>query len=306
MDNITQAAPYDLDYNVIRDDLMSVLLATTNKIEREWPPRYNRVDSAREIVLVTVRLAINTFGTIAYLCADTPDDFRRDRIFCLSVPPLSRTILESVLTIMFLLEDLPSRSEWFWKTGHREMSEALKRYEKHYGNNPQWRRVIARLGGYVRNPPPFLRLTNQEVADPSKKIPRWPNPGRMAGYKKNNQSPTESIFWMAYLNDWYYGSLSGQTHLSAHGLLARGHFLSPMETLVRLHGDRAEETVRQDLKRFRDDQIFTAIIMILALVSEIELHFQFGLNERLKYLWVLIAGSSDYAKDVYDRRYSRL
>lgn len=294
-----------LDYNVISDDLMTVLQATINKIEREWPDDYKHIDSARELILVTTKLAINTFHTILYICADKPDDPKRERRFCLSVPPLSRTILESLLTLLFVLEDLPKYSSWFYKSGYREWAEALERYETEYGDAEEWKPFIDKLRRVVSDPPAFLSVSADEKAEP-KKLAYWPNPGRMVKLLEKDHPGSSAITHMKYLNDWYYRQLSGQTHLNVHGLSERGLFFSPREVLERLFGSEAESVVEREFSKYRNDQVWTALMLTLALVSEIELHFGFELAERLKYLWALIGNYSDYANDLYARRYSSL
>ncbi len=44
--------------------------------------------------------------------------------------------------------------------------------------------------------------------------------------------------------------------------------------------------------------------MVIALASEIELFFRFGLSERLRYVWRVLAEHSLEAKDVFDYRYA--
>jgi hypothetical protein len=42
-------APLDLDYQKVKRELVTLFEATANKLEREWPARYARADSARVI-----------------------------------------------------------------------------------------------------------------------------------------------------------------------------------------------------------------------------------------------------------------
>jgi len=291
------------DYKWIKDELLSVVTAMANMLERNWPHNYSSIDSARIFFVATVRIAINTFKTIIYLCADTQEDYRRDRKFSLSVPPLNRTILENVMTALFVLEDIPQRIPWFYKSGYREWKEALIRYKRDYGQYPEWKDFIDTLEQYVDKQLPLIGLTQDEINETEKKIHYWPNPGKMATLSKQANPQSATGDFLSFLNDWFYKALSGQSHLNAHGLVQRGMFFTELDIMVRAFGDKADKIIEQELERFRNDQIWISIILILALASEIELHFGFGLDQRLKYIWGLIVNYNDQAKDLYERRY---
>src|SRR5438094_981800 len=98
-----------LNYKVISEDFHKLLTATGYKLEREWPNRYKNPDAggAQMILLQLVRLAVTTYKTIGFLCSDVEDGAVRDPHFALSTPPLNRTILEIIVSTLYLLEDVP-------------------------------------------------------------------------------------------------------------------------------------------------------------------------------------------------------
>src|ERR1700679_274523 len=112
--------PSNLDASVITEPLDSLISAMGNKIEREWPARYANIQGARELFLLTVRIADITSRSIRWLSAEKPPNPARIPEYCLSVPPLNRTILDNLFTVMFVLEDLPARCEWYHKRGGGE------------------------------------------------------------------------------------------------------------------------------------------------------------------------------------------
>jgi hypothetical protein len=304
MDGNSSKNANGLDYNVIKAELNSVFESTANKIEREWPETYAVVDSARELFLLTIRIAINTYNTIVYICADKPEDYRRDRRFSLSVPPLNRTLLETTIMLLLVIEDIPRYTVWFYKSGWLEWKEAYDRYKRDYGNLPEWEDFITKLSYYVDSPPSFLHLSQEETRDPIRNIGYWPNtPGKILKRFQKDHSDSLSISFINYLNDWFYRELSGQTHLNMHGLLERGMYFSK-DTFVSLFGDEAEAKMQQEFDKFRNDQIWVAITLMLSMMSEIEAHFHFGLDQKLKYLWGIAASYSGKAKEIYNRRYS--
>jgi hypothetical protein len=305
MENAESIKDQGFDYSLIRDKLLSIIEATANKLEREWPQRYSAVDSARIFFVVTIRIAINTYKTITYICADLPEDFRRDKKFSLSIPALNRTILENIMTLLFVLEDMQQRMEWFYKSGYREWKEALGRYKRDYGLYPEWQDFINHLKAFVINPPGFIGLTSAEIADTDKRIEYWPNPGKMPKYIRQKRPASATTDHLRFLNDWFYKALSGQSHLSLHGFAERGKFFTK-EVMINTFGENADAVMEKDLERFRNDQIWLSIILMLALASEMEMHFRIGLDQRLIYLWTLIVGCNDQAKDLYDRRYKIL
>jgi hypothetical protein len=233
-----------------------------------------------------------------YICADKPPDPARKLQYSASIPPLSRTIVDSIFTIVFLSEDLPRRCEWYYKAGWRETKLELDRHKDKYGHLPEWNYWLNELSKFVNSGVEIFGISQNQLANPHS-IRKWPNPGKMPSYgiKKGMPVPTTRHF-LGYLNDWFYRDLSQQSHLSGHGLMKRGAFL-----LADFHKiDGIEKT----LKKFRSDQAFTTIILTLALASEIEAHLEFGLAERFKYVWVILSGYSGVAKELYDVRYSNL
>jgi len=120
MDFVKISQEDGFDYQKIKPDLLNLFEATANKLEREWDKRYVKIDSARAIFTELIRIAANTYATIAYVCADTPEDVFRKPQFALSVAPMVRSLFEELTMILFLLEDIPAHIEFLFKTGYAE------------------------------------------------------------------------------------------------------------------------------------------------------------------------------------------
>lgn len=286
-----------LNYRVIERDLDTFLLATGNKIEREWPSQFARISGARELFLVMLRVADVTFRTIRYICADTPHDPTRQLLYSISVPPLNRTILDSIFNAIFIMEDMPSRCSWYWKASWREHKEELQRYRTMYGSLPSWSDWLSRVSQYIDWGVKVHGISLEEIANP-KIILHWPNPGQMPKYglKKGESFPPNREF-LAYLNDWFYRDLSAQSHLSL-GLVKRAGFL--------IDGFSLNEFSEESVKIFRQDQVATAITLVTCLVSEIDLFFRFGQTTKIKYLWTILQAYFPIAKEMCDKRYSNV
>lgn len=290
-------APRNIDASVIAEPLDSVVGALGNKLEREWPVAFANVQGARELFLLTVRLADITSRSIRWLSADTPPDPGRRLEYCLSVPPLNRTILDSLFTIMFVLEDLPSRCAWYHKAAWREQCIELDRYRAEYGHLAEWRDWLGRLTALTDLGVSMLGLSPAEAAQPLS-IPGWPNPGKMANYGISPTTPIPPVrAFMRYLNDWFYADLSQQAHLGGTGLMKRG---SPLIM------SRNDPQRSQALMKNKYSWIGQNFAVMLALISEIEAYFRFGLRERMNYLWGLLVPVIPVAKEIHAKRYRDL
>jgi hypothetical protein len=296
-----KSAPADknaLNYRVIERDLDSLLLATGNKIEREWPRRFASISGARELFLVTLRVADVTFRTIRYICADTPRDPTRQLLYSISVPPLNRTILDGIFNTVFIMEDMPSRCSWYWKASWREHKEEWGRFKSEYGNLPSWSDWLSRVSQYLDWGVRVYGISPEELANPKIILP-WPNPGRMPNYGlKKGVAVSPSRNFLAYLNDWFYRDLSGQSHLSQLGLVKRAGFL--------IDGFSLDDFKEESVTKFKQDQVATAITLVTCFASEIELFFHFGQATKIKYLWTILQEYFPIAKEICDKRYSNL
>lgn len=286
------------DFSVITQPLDSLLAALENKIEREWPVQLASVRGARELFLLTLRTAGATYRSVRWLCADKPPDPDRRLEYSISVPPLNRTILDSLFTVIFVLEDLPSRCEWFFKADWRETRLELRRHAAEYGHVPEWQEWLARLSAYSDVGITIVGVSPAEVAEPSS-IPRWPNPGGMVNYAVSSKSPLPPTrAFLKYLNGWFYADLSQQSHLGGSGLMKRAGAL--------INDYRKSPETEGNLRRYKNSQVGQTVALVLALASEMEAHFNFGLRERLQYVWGVVTPYIVVTKELYERRYASL
>lgn len=287
----------NLDASVITEPLDSLVAALGNKIEREWPNTFSHIPGARELFLLSLKTADVTSRSIRYLCAEKPPDTNRILEYCLSVPPLNRTILDSLFTVIFVLEDLPQRCEWYHRAAWRELRLELDRYRAEYGHLAEWTAWIDRLSAACDQGVSIFGISPEEIAQPSKMV-RWPNAGAMPSYKLGATSlvPPSRAF-MKYLDDWFYKDLSQQAHLGGTGLMKRASAL--------LY-ERSDPERERALTRNKYVWVGQTIGLMLALVSELEAHFHFGMRARLTYVWGLAVPVIVVVKELYDKRYREL
>jgi hypothetical protein len=93
--------------------------------------------------------------------------------------------------------------------------------------------------------------------------------------KHSNHPP-----FFKYLEDWFYRELSQETHLTLPGLVKRGSLLDAAE----------KNTPNSDehLEQYRAVQATMAFVLMLAICSELEHYFRFGLRDRLLVMWHML------------------
>jgi hypothetical protein len=291
------AHPPNIDASVITVPLDNTMTALGSKIEREWPRRYEHILGAREFVLLNVATTHVTSRSVRYLCAEKPPDPNRSLEYSLSAPPLNRTILDNLFSMIFMLEDLQERCPWYHKAAWREQRLELDRYRSEYGTLPHWQDWLKNLSALCDFGVRLFQIPPQEVADP-KTIPSWPNAGAMATYGVSASAPSPpNRAFMQYLNDWFYADLSQQSHLGGQGMMKRS---SPL--LYPRKNSKREATLNKN----RYTWIGQTLALTLALASEVEAYFRFGLRVDLSYLWGLTVPVIVIAKEMYDKRYAVL
>jgi hypothetical protein len=287
-----------LDFNVLGEPLNNLLIALGNKLSREWPAEYQYVTGARELFVIHLRIAHMTYRSALYLAADIPPDIGRLPEFSVSLPLLNRAILESLFTVLFLLEDVPNRCAWFRESDWRESRLELNRYLAEYGNLPEWETYFE---GYARACEMGLTLANlsaSQTANPGT-LRTWPRTGQMVNHGVSPHTPSTPVqAFMKYLYDFFYIELSQQAHLGAWGITKRGGFLVDEIRLL-------PETAAQ-VRQYRYSEIGQSVALVLALASEIELHFNFGLRQDALFVWNLAAPVIVIVNEVYEKRYKAL
>jgi hypothetical protein len=203
---------YTLDYKLIKEQVDRLLESVPNKLEREWPSsRTPPTNPVFTVVLGITGIVGNTFKVIRFLCSEKRQDWRHRPEMALVVPILARTILDALYTCVFMFEDLPTRVDWYLRSGWREMSDYIDRATRDYGSDPDWAEYIIQaeagsehLARLIGKPPHELGSTEW-----------WPTPQQM---KRQTKNPATEAFF-GYLDDWFYREFSQVSHGSLPGLI---------------------------------------------------------------------------------------
>jgi hypothetical protein len=112
-----------LDFAIIREPIDELLAAFDNTLEREWPQKWSDLHDARTVVRANFKLIRVTYNVIRLLCKEKYQDPWQKPEFMTAVPPLTRTILDSVFTLVFLFDDIRTKAGLFKRGGWLEICE---------------------------------------------------------------------------------------------------------------------------------------------------------------------------------------
>lgn len=280
----------------IQRDLDGVLIAVSNLLEREWPQTAGDDDS-QGIILGHYRVAWFTFKAIRYLTADENDGFRM-REFATAVPPLARSLLDVLANLVyFFQDDLSGRTREFIIRGFVEDLEKIDAHRNFYGDNPGWAEYIAELDAELKR----IRGLLKDVSDDQlNSMKRFPTLGAMISNKGPDRIADDARRgFLKYLNEWFYKEYSQDAHLSAPGLYRRAGFLLKES---RLWTDAEHDKV----KIHSGGTLMSAIVLMLAIASEIEATLNLGVRARLVMVWTRLSHHSIMIWDMYQQRYLSL
>jgi hypothetical protein len=212
--------------------------------------------------------------------------------------------LDSLFNVVFMLEDLETRSGWYHKSGWREQKLEYERMLSEYGDSsdPEWARWLREFEQFVILGKGLFQITDTELANPVKEIKTWPNPGQMPDYGINPANRPPDRQFLHYLGDWFYRDHSAQAHMSFAGTVKLGGILIRPD----LPQDEQERLTREILPRFLSKHYSTGAILLLCLISEVEHYFGFGADIPLRILelWHKFIPDLPDAKKLFEKRYA--
>ena len=277
------------DMGLIGQHFDSLRTAVANKIEREWPARRYPNPGTKSLILGWYKNADNAWAITRFVMADSPRNPARKAEYALGVPPLIRTLADTLCSIVFLFGRPPERTNIYFRSGWRELVEDTERIRTAYGSEPAWADFIKERDRAITDMRVRVGITPGEAASPSD-IPRWPIPSRMI---QHSDPAIDRRDYLQYIYDWYYKRLSQHAHLAYVGIAA---------TPLLLPGPESEESIRT-LEIARTEHVMTSLTLMLAIVTELELQLKFGYADRAKYVWAVLASWDEDPKDFYRRFY---
>lgn len=288
------------DYSIVKEDLDDLLPAVNNTIASA-EPELSTYEKALPMIM-DLQIVVNTvaWSAIHTLCLARTDSAEApDYIF--TTPPLTRTLLDSLLNTIFMFDNPEENVHWFLVSGWREQVKTFNRYKTKYGKNAAWATWLEFARRDIDQTEKFFVALSPEEKQGKATTRFWPNPGKMGAIHKD---PARSFpmrdagrtQFVRYMKDWHYGRLSGESHLNLQGLLNRGA----------LHLPRAGNADAESFAaRTRFMYLTSAFSIYLALITEVALEVSFP-KDRLLPIWRKTAAAWSDVGELYTERYQAL
>jgi len=270
-------------------------------LERDLKKRMNAArshDTARGFLLMRVAALLmkQLFDAIRFLCADVESPGRRPE-YVFAVPSITRTLLEILLTVMYVGEDFPKRSEAFHKSGWREHHEERAKYRNEYAKSPEWKTFFRNFEKSLQMGIKELGVTPDEVKDP-RKIKYVP-----IGQRLIDAMGSPNRAYANWLEKWFYSECSTVAHFTPLSLMKVGMYFL-LDVFPREMRDESSEA--DSLVRFKTLYYMMATIVVTAIASEMEHLFHLGNREQIVQIWEKMRVVIPDAQEVCQRRYDAL
>ena len=285
-----------LDFSRIDGDWTTLTTAIELKLEREFPE--NLHEGAGPLLWTIVKVARNTEHAVRFLCADTPRDPLRPDKLVMACPPLVRQLVDYLFAVLFILEDIPQRVDWYFRSGWRERKETLERYLEKYGEKPEWRDYLREQTDEMERLRQRHKISDEEAGN-LKRIPYWPIPGQMISNPAPPGPEAASRQFMQFLDYWFYRELSQSAHGTWPGMI------EVVQGLVEAEKRKQGEADKTVILRFRSTQVFMSVSIMLSICCEVDRHFGYGFSDRTEVLWKFLADESMIPRELYQERYVR-
>jgi hypothetical protein len=246
--------------------------------------------------MMMLRFASRSYEAVCFLLTNPTKNPKWSDHFVLLVPPANRQLLDLLFTLVYMLEDFPSRSLDYEFAGYRQVREEYDRLYERFGSDPKWDERLAGLRETIQTFENYLPLSPEQKAEPQRMIHYWPAPFRP------KRKVTSSKPFLEFLDKWLYDETSAQAHLNAKGLIAVGLFVLSNVAPEEMKQEIDQRAIRQ----YTYVQFTRTLTTVLAIASEIEHFCRLGNREPVARIWGLLSGFVDEAKDVYDQRYQAI
>jgi hypothetical protein len=245
--------------------------------------------------LILTRFAKTSYESISFIASDSDDGSKRKKEFVFVLPPVNRQLMDMLFNIIYITDSFPSRSMEYELYGYRQAREQYNQVYSRFGSLPRWRQHFETQQAFLLDMEKYLSITAEQKADPAI-IRYWPGPKRLT------KRPTKSQPFLKFLDTWFYSETSAQAHLNPAGLFSVAMFLisefAPKEMRENVDG--------RMLEQFKFKHFSRTLILVLAILSEIDTFCRLDNKEDLVRVWGLLKGYAEEADDVYKERYQEL
>ena len=278
----------NIDQNAIRDLHISLEYDITNR------RRLSLANAHRGLPLIFKiwqRVAFACWNSVRILCRDDQVDLTLG----VAVPGIARGIADLIYSHVYLYDDLSVRADDFFHAGIAKLASLDVGLRARHGGDPAWAQYLAdharevqlmaaELSISIPTGPQQLKLLKQQSM-------RWPNPG---GMKRAVRDPDRKRF-LEYLDDWYYATLSQDTH-------------GQMPGTVRLAAFTLDQMSIDVQKKWRSDYAVKTYVLLLAFLSELAAATSghASLRRACSELWATVGAVFGMADELRRERYAAI
>jgi len=289
-----------LDFKVIQEPLEGLLRNMDEDLKRQLrslEPLNHDHNARRELsmLLIALRLARSSYHAIAFLMTDLDPHPKRQPNYVLVLPPINRQIMDLWFSLVYILDDFKARILSFEQTAYRQLREQIDKTRRRHGPDPDWSDWFVEMEDLARKMEGEVHITNEQKADPSRKIPSWPNTFDLSTKSSKSQA------FLTFLNDEIYGEMSIAAHLKPAGFMHESGLV-----LTDMFSDHQKTTVEErTIHQFKFRHYFHTVIILTGIISEIEMHCKLGNAAQVGKVWQRMAAWNSNARDIYEFRYKR-
>jgi len=294
----TAEPPFVFEYKKIGTALEEIPKAIIERIKRNQDGLYDWLRAKQPVLPVLVemvtRVSANTWDTILFLCGENMDHGRKIE-FTASVPPLARTLADTLFAFVYIFDQPEENSRRFAVSGWGKGMIYWNRMSETHGTDPRWQTWLRGFRASVESTLDFAPATEKEKAD-LETAAYWPNPGKMI----RGCSDEARKSFLDALQTWVYADLSEDTHLAYPGLVRRGAILDK---------EPASGIPLVNPQRYRTMVFLSALTVHVAVLSEIASQLALDHEKgRLRNVWGVITANPDWHQAIalYDARYRAL
>ena len=276
-----------VDFSPIRPKLEGLFINIERELERKLKenPRHRCRNQATLFLRVSTLSMYNCYESVLWLGFDAKEAGKPPKNALLTVPSITRTMIDNLFTVVFMCHqgEFLSNYVWYAKSSYREAWEELQRYKNDFSQHADYIDLFENgLREYANGLKEHLQVTDEELLNPTN-LQYWPTLTQAINpkYTKTYTLTDPCRKFLVWLNDWSYREISQIAHHSAWGVSKIGSFLlrdslsKEMQYLI--DGDAID--------RFQFGHIANAVTALLCFATEVNHHYRLNHDEDLLLIW---------------------
>ncbi len=267
-----------IDFKLVNDPLEEVIREVSSRLEKEGP----KLNYFYFVIKGLLDSAFQTYKAIRKLVVDDPKYPAQAHI-------LGRSLIDTLFTVVMLIEDPKVYSRQYEAAGYRAIYEEYDREQARYGHDSEWKQYLDDKQKLLDALATRLNLSQTEKANPIKHLNYWPIPSRML---KSKSLSSDRQDFLEEVYDWQYRGRSGWSHQGWTGMA------------ISMFADAPED--HWEPGKFESDAVYIGLLFLLMILSEIDVVRNYGYNQKLKYVWTILKMYYEEADDYYKLRYDAL